>query len=56
VSSRWPAAIVTVRGLGGLRHGDREGQHTLLVPGLDVVGVEGLAEEQLAGQVEVDEF
>ena len=37
-------------GLGRFHDRDGEGEHPGVVVGLDVVGVEGLAEEQLAGE------
>src|SRR3954462_14220692 len=49
-------ADLDLAGLGLLGDGDGEREDTVVVTGLDVVGVEALAEEQLSGEPTVGPF
>src|SRR5438552_2145033 len=40
-------------GLGSLRQGDRDHEHTVVIAGVDVLGIETIAEEQLPEELAV---
>src|SRR3954449_2360537 len=56
LAGRFPAGDLHLARLGLLRDGDRQGQYPVVVGGAQVVGVEGVAEEQLSAEDAVGPF